>query len=141
MSMTSINERRGEANSFVYPITAPQPALRANSCSIFPRAMRLNKTNSWPVILFLHGGGERGDGKGDLDYGMRDGPLNEAWIRGRDLPFVIIGPQLPIFDMDWQVQLRAGVPKPVRLPADPVPEPATVRPSQPMVRAADLTPL
>ena len=54
---------------------------------------------SWPVMLFLHGNGERGDGKGELDYVLAHGPLYEAWVQKRDLPFVIISPQLPMFSM------------------------------------------
>lgn len=54
---------------------------------------------SWPVMLFLHGNGERGDGKGELDYVIAHGPLYEAWCLKRDLPFVIISPQLPMFGM------------------------------------------
>ena len=52
---------------------------------------------SWPVIFFLHGNGERGDGKEELDYVLKHGPLYEAWIQKRDLPFVIVAPQLPLF--------------------------------------------
>ncbi len=52
----------------------------------------------WPVILFLHGNGERGDAKGELDYVLKHGPLFEAWCQRRDLPFVIISPQLPLHD-------------------------------------------
>ena len=54
---------------------------------------------SWPVILFLHGDGERGDAKADLDYVLCHGPVYEAWIQKRDLPFVIISPQLPLFGL------------------------------------------
>ncbi len=56
------------------------------------------KHDAWPVMLFLHGNGERGDGKADLDYVLKHGPLFEAWCQRRDLPFVIISPQLPMFD-------------------------------------------
>jgi predicted peptidase len=52
----------------------------------------------WPVILFLHGNGERGDAKGELDYVLKHGPVFEAWCQQRDLPFVIISPQLPMHD-------------------------------------------
>lgn len=55
--------------------------------------------DAWPVMLFLHGNGERGDGKSELDYVMVHGPLYEAWVQKRDLPFVIIAPQLPMYDM------------------------------------------
>ena len=51
----------------------------------------------WPVMLFLHGDGERGDGKSELDYVLIHGPLFEAWCQKRDLPFIIISPQLPKF--------------------------------------------
>ena len=53
--------------------------------------------NQWPVMLFLHGDGERGDARGDLDYVLIHGPLFEAWCQRRDLPFVIISPQLDVF--------------------------------------------
>jgi hypothetical protein len=53
----------------------------------------------WPVILFLHGNGERGNGKDELDYVLKHGPLFEAWSQKKDLPFIIISPQLPMFDM------------------------------------------
>src|SRR5688572_27981974 len=53
----------------------------------------------WPVLLFLHGNDERGDGKAELDYVLAHGPLFEAWTQKRDLPFVIISPQLPMFSM------------------------------------------
>jgi len=52
----------------------------------------------WPVLLFLHGNGERGNGKDELDYVLIHGPLFEAWAQKKDLPFVIISPQLPMFD-------------------------------------------
>lgn len=51
----------------------------------------------WPVLIFLNGDGERGDGKEDLDYLLKHGPLYEAWIQKRDLPFIIVGPQLHMF--------------------------------------------
>lgn len=53
--------------------------------------------DEWPVLLFLHGDGERGNGKDELDFVHAHGPLYEAWVQKRDLPFVIIGPQLPMY--------------------------------------------
>jgi predicted peptidase len=49
----------------------------------------------WPVMMFLHGGGERGNAKDELDQTLVHGPVMEAWIQGRDLQFLIIQPQLP----------------------------------------------
>lgn len=62
-----------------------------------PRGYESDGSRRWPVILFLHGDGERGDGKEDLDYLLKNGPLYEAWIQKRDLPFLIVAPQLPLF--------------------------------------------
>lgn len=54
----------------------------------------------WPVMLFLHGNGERGNGKSELDFVLGHGPLKEAWVYKKDLPFIIISPQLHMFGMD-----------------------------------------
>jgi predicted peptidase len=59
-----------------------------------------DQQDEWPLILFLHGNGERGDGKEELDYTFIHGPIFEAWPNKRKLPFVILVPQLPIFTMD-----------------------------------------
>lgn len=47
--------------------------------------------DSWPLLLFLHGAGERGD---DLEMVKKHGPpkLVEA---GQSLPFVVVSPQCP----------------------------------------------
>lgn len=76
------------------------------------------KEEEWPVIFFLHGGGERGNGLEDLDFVLAHGPLYEAWIQKHDLPFIIVAPQLPVFDQHEQLRWRGE--KPVRL-ADGVP--------------------
>ena len=54
-------------------------------------------------MLFLHGDGERGDGREDLDWVTVHGPLYEAWIQKRNLPFIILSPQLPLFGRDKTV--------------------------------------
>ena len=60
-----------------------------------------NKTDKkWPILIFLHGDGERGNGKDELGYVMIHGPLYEAWIQKRDLPFIMIAPQLHMFGRD-----------------------------------------
>jgi len=45
----------------------------------------------WPLILFLHGAGERGD---DLELVKRHGPPKLV-ERGEKLPFIIVSPQCP----------------------------------------------
>ena len=56
----------------------------------------------WPVLMFLQGNGERGNGKDELDWLLVSGPLFEAWSQRRHLPFVILVPQLPMFHQEKQ---------------------------------------
>lgn len=65
-----------------------------------PRGYGDQPAKTWPVLFFLHGNGERGNGLDELDYVLLHGPLYEAWIQKKDLPFIIISPQLHMFGMD-----------------------------------------
>lgn len=64
-----------------------------------PKGYQPQDTKKWPVLLFLHGNGERGNGLDELDYTLLHGPLYEAWVQKRDLPFIILVPQLHMFEM------------------------------------------
>jgi len=80
----------------------------------------------WPVILFLHGNGERGDAKGELDFLLKNGPLYEAWIQKRDLPFILIVPQLPMYGQDEKAEYlktrsRSEIPQRLELGVPPRP--------------------
>jgi predicted peptidase len=81
-----------------------------------PRGFK--QKDRWPVMLFLHGDGERGDGKTELDYVLIHGPLSEAWFQKRDLPFVIISPQLDKFSRGQIPYIRDRTPAqiPKRMP-------------------------
>lgn len=83
-----------------------------------PTGFYSEPNKKWPVILFLHGGGERGNGADELDHVLRHGPLMEAWIQGRDLPFVMIAPQMPMFDRERRSPL-GETPKRVESGAPP----------------------
>jgi len=65
-----------------------------------PSGYDVNSDKKWPVMLFLHGNGERGNGLDELDFVLMQGPVYEAWIQKKDLPFIIISPQLHMFDFD-----------------------------------------
>ncbi len=82
-----------------------------------PRGFAQSK--QWPVMLFLHGDGERGDARGELDFVLMHGPLFEAWCQRRDLPFVIISPQLDKFGRGEipYIKYRDAAKIPRRLPA------------------------
>ena len=53
----------------------------------------------WPVLLFLHGAGERGN---DLDLVTVHGPLKQVKA-GTNFPFIIVAPQCPA-DERWSVE-------------------------------------
>lgn len=63
-----------------------------------PKGYADEPAKRWPMLLFLHGAGERGNGRDDLEKVLVHGPLMEAWIQGRDLPFVMVVPQAPFPD-------------------------------------------
>lgn len=65
-----------------------------------PKGYESSSDKNWPVLMFLHGNGERGNGKDELGFSMVHGPLMEAWAQKRDLPFIIINPQLHMFGLD-----------------------------------------
>ena len=91
---------------------------------------------NWPVMLFLHGNGERGDAKGELDYVLMHGPLFEAWCQKRDLPFIIISPQLPKFgqtEVDYiKNRTPAQIPHRKADGVDPRPDERNSRAEDPM---------
>lgn len=109
------------------PLAAPAQLLRIRRVSqatrserdtylYLPKGYDAASSQRWPVLLFLHGNGERGDAKADLDYLLKNGPLYEAWIQKRDLPFIIVAPQLPMYGMDEKAdylrkRTRAEIPK------------------------------
>ncbi|WP_066965895.1 alpha/beta hydrolase-fold protein [Microbulbifer sp. Q7] len=110
-----------------------------------PRDYHSDTQREWPVLMFLHGNGERGNGKDELDFVMMHGPLMEAWVFKRDLPFIIIAPQLPMFSFRQNgpayllERQRENIPR-RKDQGTPPRAPATV-PEEPMdgVPAADMT--
>lgn len=56
-----------------------------------PRGYATDTSQSWPLVLFLHGAGERGD---NLDRVLVHGPPRLA-RDGRDFPFILVSPQCP----------------------------------------------
>jgi predicted peptidase len=51
----------------------------------------------WPLMLFLHGMGERGS---DLELLKRQ-PLPKTLDTLKDFPFIVISPQLPLTKIEW----------------------------------------
>jgi predicted peptidase len=62
-----------------------------------PTYQQENKDKQWPLLLFLHGMGERGD---DLER-VGHHALPRLISEGQDFPFIILSPQCPR-DKRWQ---------------------------------------
>jgi predicted peptidase len=57
-----------------------------------PADYKKEKNKTWPLLIFLHGSGERGD---TLDLVKRNGP--PSFIENRpDFPFITVSPQCPL---------------------------------------------
>ena len=80
--------RRQEHHSFTKEI---RKTVSLNYLLYLPQGYGKEKTKKWPLILFLHGSGERGD---DLNKVKTNGPPKLV-SEGRDMPFIIVSPQAP----------------------------------------------
>lgn len=83
----------------------PEPALAEGSYPyqlFVPRSLAkerdANQQRSWPLMIFLHGSGERGD---DIAKVKVHGPPKYA-DRDADFPFILISPLLPA-EEDWDL--------------------------------------
>ena len=56
-----------------------------------PEQYNHSKDTKWPLILFLHGSGERGT---DLNLVKKHGPPHEA-TKQKNFPFIVLAPQCP----------------------------------------------
>lgn len=65
-----------------------------------PETYGKDTTVKWPLILFLHGGGERGD---DLAKVKANGPPRLI-AKGKKLPFIVVSPQIPLEEL-WDPDL------------------------------------
>ena len=60
-----------------------------------PKDYEADKTKTWPLVLFLHGSGERGD---DLNKVKKNG-LTKLLDAGKEFPFITLAPQCP--EEEW----------------------------------------
>ena len=59
---------------------------------------------NWPLILFLHGGGERGD---DLELVKRHGPPKIVESK-KDFPLIVVSPQCPLYER-WTAEFLSAL--------------------------------
>lgn len=72
--------------------------VQINYLLYLPEGYEQNDEKNWPLILFLHGAGERGN---DLDLVKKHGP--PKIVEKKDLPFIIVSPQCPA-EKRWSVR-------------------------------------
>lgn len=76
--------------------------VRLNYLLFLPNGYSEGTEKKWPLILFLHGMGERGD---DLERVKLHGPP-KVLEEGEDLPFIVVSPQCPETSW-WPVEVDA----------------------------------
>lgn len=69
-----------------------------------PEGYETDKRKKWPIVLFLHGVGERGN---DLNVVRAHGPFKEL-AKGRKFPFILVAPQCPP-DRLWETDMLTGL--------------------------------
>lgn len=80
-----------QGRSFQAQITK---TVQLNYLLYFPKGYHAESEKKWPLILFLHGFGERGSNPTDLDLLKKHG-LPRLIAEGKDFPFIIASPQCP----------------------------------------------
>jgi predicted peptidase len=75
------------------------PSMKIDYLLYLPKEYKEDDGKKWPLILFLHGAGERGD----------NAKFVEIWgpaqiVEEKDLPFVVLSPQCPS-DKSWATVL------------------------------------
>lgn len=74
-----------------------------------PTGYKAETAEPWPLLLFLHGAGERGS---DLSLVAKHGPPKLV-ADGREFPFMIVSPQCPL-DQNWNTDILLELLKAVR---------------------------
>lgn len=102
-----------QAHSFTRPVSK---TAAAHYLLYLPQRYAEETSRRWPLIVFLHGSGERGE---DLATVKRHG-LPKQLASHQELPFIVASPQLPS-DADWDIDtLNALLDELLeRLPIDP----------------------
>lgn len=141
VNLTGASRAPSEPQLLRVPYTSNVDGAQREYFVYLPRGYADDPTRRWPLLLHLHGNGERGNGRDELDFTQIHGPLYEAWIQKRDLPFVMIVPQLHMFGMDEKVSYIANRSReqiPERLP-DGVPPRKYIEPRGEMHAGAEFS--
>ena len=84
-----------------HAFTFEEQGHRLNYLLFLPQDYGKERRKKWPLILFLHGMGERGDVLEDLERVKKYGP--PMLVEGQpDFPFIVVSPQCPA-DSYWDL--------------------------------------
>jgi predicted peptidase len=72
--------------------------VEMNYLLYLPQDYGKDKATRWPLVLFLHGAGERGD---DLEKVKVHGPPKMV-AQGKQFPFILVSPQCP--EVSWWIK-------------------------------------
>jgi predicted peptidase len=70
-----------------------------------PKEYGKEADKKWPVMVFLHGSGERGS---DLEKVKAHGPP-KLIAAGKEFPFLVVSPQAPLNGKGWDVETLNGM--------------------------------
>lgn len=93
-AMIALPARADDGQTPQLPVAPDGYAYQLN----LPKGYSADTASRWPLMIFLHGSGERGD---DIARVKVHGPPRVA-DRDPSLPFVIVSPLLPA-DQDWDI--------------------------------------
>jgi predicted peptidase len=84
---------------------APEQAVTLNYLLYLPPEYDPQRSDRWPLVLFLHGSSMRGD---DVNLVKRQG-LSRLVHQGQEFPFILVSPQCPSSQWWTWPQLRAAL--------------------------------
>lgn len=88
---TAQGPRAGAQTAQTLQTTERSDGSPAEYLLYLPKGYGADETEEWPLVIFLHGAGERGS---NLDLVAVHGPPKLA-REGRDFPFILVSPQAP----------------------------------------------
>ena len=96
------------ANQAGQQVAVPLPETEApfGFHQYLPPSYATDRSRTFPLLVFLHGSGERGDGTSLLSRVLRHGPprVIQANEWARDRPFIVLSPQLDTTRSAWPVE-------------------------------------
>lgn len=85
--------------TFIHGENNDQKTARYDYLTYLPEKYNLDSLQRWPLIIYLHGGSDRGNNLKKL----YSSGIPDQIYRGRNFPFIIISPQCPL-SLRWETE-------------------------------------